>query len=65
MFGFLRLDLVCVSVSIAIVSLLIPLFFLTGFLNVLISASSEFVLCVGGHSHRKSFVSSGSVFSRG
>ena len=66
MLGFLhRLDLFCVSVAMAIVNLFFPpvLFFVVfRCLNVWIPASSGFVLCVGGQSHRKSFLSTGSVF---
>ncbi len=71
MFGFLRfLDLFCASVAIAIVNLFFPpdllfvcrVWVLTGFVNVWISASSGFVLCMGGHSHHKSILSLSSVF---
>ena len=70
MFGFLRLlDLFCASVALAIINRFFPpvlflfcVYVLTGFVNVWISVSSQFVLCFGCHSHCKSVLSPGSVF---
>ena len=68
MFGFPHLlDLFCALVAIATVNLFFaPVLFVFVFgcpKNVWTSTSSAFVWCVGGHSHRKSFLIRGSVLS--